>query len=254
MFQETHPHFPFATCLRQLAEFLGSQVNLWGTGVDPLVFPSLLLTEKGRDVVLDPTKIPLQRLLLRRWLGDELGVPKHDLRTLLCKAKLRHQERERPIPHAALLRGLEQGSLRLGQRCTLRDETLAIGIGRRHQLIEPLDMQINLVPHRTYCLRPLGLGSRQFALLCLLLCLQSQKLIQVMIERLSDGNLRENLSEICLPKRCQTLSVAGKTAAHRTGSPVCGPSRARNRLKRLIALFSSRSNTRPQVPQRYVRL
>src|SRR5712692_10409307 len=47
----------------------------------------------------------------------------------------------------------------------------------------------------------------------------------------------------------------GEHSAHRTGSPVCGPSRARNRSLMLTALFSSRSITKLQfsLEQRYVR-
>ena len=38
---------------------------------------------------------------------------------------------------------------------------------------------------------------------------------------------------------CNAFSVAVKTSAHRTGSPVCGPGRARNLIRILIALLSS---------------
>src|SRR5437764_14183790 len=51
-----------------------------------------------------------------------------------------------------------------------------------------------------------------------------------------------------------TSSIAVKTSAHRTEiRSVCGPSRARNLIKMLTALFSSRSMTSPHSTQQYVR-
>src|SRR5260370_41277450 len=57
----------------------------------------------------------------------------------------------------------------------------------------------------------------------------------------------------CLSKCSQTSSIAVKTPAHRTGSPVCGSSRAKYRWRIFTAEFSSRSMTNPHSVQPYVR-
>src|SRR5450755_3773343 len=54
------------------------------------------------------------------------------------------------------------------------------------------------------------------------------------------------LNHTCCLSRCVHIVDCGEYSAHRTGSPVCGPSRARYRLRMLTALFSSRSITRRQ--------
>src|SRR5215467_15968311 len=52
---------------------------------------------------------------------------------------------------------------------------------------------------------------------------------------------------------CKHVSIAVNTPAHDATWVARGPSRARYRSRMLTALFSSRSITRPQAPQRYVR-